>query len=447
MTRVAAQGPWDIQVWRSMVQRTDAIAQSLSPKQAALILSALAKVRHRDESFLRRFTLRFAPALVSRAELLDLCGIVSSLSLLGTYSKELYTCMAQQLLVMTSRMDARQISLVANAYAKVRHADPELMERLLAQVPRRAKQFDARDASILLNAFAQLDSGRPGDGILGRGCGSDATAQHFEALLLRLPNLLPDASLQSLTLIVNALAQLRLGQKDVLDLLVEELVSDTRRLDRLTPRQLAMVFNAAGRLQIFEPRLLDALTSRVRAGARGLDPQSLCVVANAGAKLRLGVETFAALSEQVPRHVSRLSGRHVAMLCHAWARAHVHSDDLFSLLALRLAQLAGDLSAREVAMCAYGYAHFRKAPSDLFEMLLSRFAALWRDGQVGEGELLMMANALGRVGWGDPVVAGALREYMVGEPGLANVTPQTRIVFGLPEFTPVWRPVSDEGGV
>mmetsp|Transcript_29971 Transcript_29971/g.93808 ORF Transcript_29971/g.93808 Transcript_29971/m.93808 type:complete len:530 (-) Transcript_29971:13-1602(-) len=427
-TRVAACGPHDPTVWRKLVSRADVIAHSFTAKQAALVLSALARAQHRGESFLRRFSVRFAPSLLQEAELLDLCGIISSLSQLGAYSKETFALAAKRAAVATPQMDARQISLVANAFVRVGHADRELFERLLHQVPRRLRGCTARDIAVLLNALAQLP------GLLPDELPATSLEPQLEAIALRLPNLLPTADLHSLTLILNAFAQLGFVQKDVLDLIVEELLSDKEHLRRITPRQLAMVLNTAARLQLYEPRLLDALVLQIRLRAKALDAHSLCVVANACAKLpALGVETFQALYTQVPRLLTRFSGRQLAMLCHAWGKAHVHNDDLFALLALPLARKAKELTAYEVALTVYGYAHFRKAPPEIFGPLLERFAALLESEHdtVKDGVLLMLANALGRVGWRDAAVAKRLQDYVAREPSMRNVLPQTAAVFEL----------------
>lgn len=426
MQRVAVDGPHDPAVWRKLVARADVIAHSLTAKQAALALSAMARAQHREESFLRRFCVRFVPSLSATAEPLDLCGIVSSLSQLGTYCEETYGLLASRIIDVAPQLDARQLSLVANAFARVGHADRELFERLLAQVPRKILQFEARDVAVLLNA---LTSAR---GLHGKESGA-ATSAHLDAVALRLQDILPKADTHSLALIFNAFAQLRIEQKDALDLLVEELLSSRDRLARMAPRQVAMVLNAAAKLQLFEPKLLDALAVRVRSCARDLDPQSLCLVANACAKLRLGVDTFGALYEQVPRRLSQLSGRQLAMLCHAWAKGHVHNDDLFALLALPLAQKAGELASHEVAITIYGYAHFRKKPAGLFGPLLARSAVLLDEEAMSESDVLMLANALGRIGLRDEAVAKALQAYSAREPSLANLSPQAIAVFSLVE--------------
>jgi len=211
----------------------------------------------------------------------------------------------------------------------------------------------------------------------------------------------------------------------------EELLGDELRFQHMTPRQLAMVLNAAARLQLYEPRLLEALVAQVRARARSLDAQGLCVVANACAKLQLGVETFQVLYTQVPRHLARLTGRQLAMLCHAWAKAHQHNDDLFSLLALPLAQRASGLAPHEVAIVIYGYAHFKKVPPELFGPLLERFSTHIDAEAVSVADLLMVVNALGRVGHHDSQVAHALEGYVRREPSLRNLCPQALATFGL----------------
>lgn len=427
-TRVAACGPRDPTVWRKLVSRADVIAHSFTAKQAALVLSALARAQHRSESFLRRFSVRFAPSLLQEAELIDLCGIISSLSQLGAYSKETFALSAKRAAEAAPQMDARQISLVANAFVRAGHADRELFERLLLQVPRKLRGCTGRDAAVLLNALAQLP------GLLPDELPAASLEPQLEAIALRMPDLLPTADLHSLTLILNAFAQLSFMQKDAVDLVVGELLHGREGLKRMTPRQLAMVLNAAARLQLYEPRLLDALVMQIRLRAKALDAQSLCVVANACAKLpALGVETFQALYAQVPRHLTRFSGRQLAMLCHAWGKAHIHNDDLFALLALPLTQKAGELTAYEVALTVYGYAHFRKAPPELFGPLMQRFAALLEAerGAVDDGVLLMLGNSLGRVGWRDAAVAHALQDYVAREPSMRNVLPQTVAVFGL----------------
>lgn len=423
--RVAANGPHDPMVWRRLVARADVIAHSFTSKQAALVLSAMARAQHRNESFLRRFTVKFIPSLVEDAEVIDLCGIISGLSQLGSYCEETYALAARRATATAPQMDARQVSLVANAFVKVGHADAELFRRLLQQVPRRLPKCNGRDVAVLLNAIAQMP------GLLAQSLEADSLEPHLHKVALHLPALLPKADLHSLALILNAFAQLNYMQKDVLDLIVEELLLDMRRFKHMTPRQLAMVLNAAARLQIFEPRLIEALAAQVRLCARGLDAQSLCIIANACARLpSLGVETFQTLYVQVPRHLSRLSGRQLAMLCHAWARAHVHNDDLFALMALPLVKHAGSLSAYEVALCVYGYAHFKKSPPELFGPLLHRFVFLLGNGKVVETELLMLGNALGRVGWQDASVATALRRYLSDIPG-RSLPPATMATFRL----------------
>merc|ERR1712048_951218 len=111
-----------------------------------------------------------------------------------------------------------------------------------------------------------------------------------------------------------------------------------------------MVLNAAAKLQLYQAELLEALVAQVRAKAREFDAQALSIVANASAKLNLGVENFKVLFLQVPRLLAKLNGRQLAMLCHAWAKAHVHNDDLFALLALPLTRHASSLRAHDVAI-------------------------------------------------------------------------------------------------
>eukprot|EP00927_Polykrikos_kofoidii_P045379 TRINITY_DN39336_c0_g1_i1.p1 TRINITY_DN39336_c0_g1~~TRINITY_DN39336_c0_g1_i1.p1 ORF type:complete len:596 (+),score=89.98 TRINITY_DN39336_c0_g1_i1:94-1881(+) len=443
MHRVASDGPRDPAVWRRLVARADVIAHSMTTKQAALTLSALARVQYRDESFLRRFCVRFVPSLLPDAELIDLCGIVSSLSQLGAYNQETFNLLAKRAVATVPQMDPRQLSLVANAFSRVGHADRELFERILVHMSRRLTRFDARDIAVLLNALCH------GAARSSLGAHQDVAAEaeadsiempnrrqgideQLEAVALRLPDLLPTADLHSLALILNAFAQLGFTQKDALDLIIDELLSDERsRLDHITPRQLSMLLNAAGKLQLFEPRLLEALAGKVRVCAPDLDAQALCVVANACAKLRFGVDTFGVLYAQVPRRLARLNGRQLAMLAHAWAKAHIHNDDLFALLALPLAQRADELLAHEVAITVYGYAHFRKAPEELFGKLLRRFAELLKKGGVKDGDLLMVGNALGRVGVRDEAVAECLVAYVRREPGYYNLSPQAIATYAL----------------
>ncbi|CAE8612281.1 unnamed protein product [Polarella glacialis] len=437
--RVASHGPKDPLVWKKLAARADVIAHSLTPKQAALILSAMVRSGQRPESFLRRFSVKFVPSLIDQADLVDLCGIISSLSQLGAYCEESFNLAARRLGEMANQLDARQLSLLVNAYVRCGHHDAELFEKLLKQVPRRLARCTGKDAAVLLNAMAQLphENSEDIDGEeapAARSAVGEALRPALEAIALRLPDLLPEADLHSMTLILNAFAQLGFVQKDVLDLLTEELLASDERLQRLSPRQLAMVLNAAARLQLYEPRLLELLASKVRLSAQGLDSQALCVVANACAKLQLGLPTFQVIYAQVPRHLARLSGRQLAMLCHAWAKAHVHNDDLFALLALPLAQRAGQLTAHEVATAVYGYAHFKKSPPELFTPLLERFSSLLEEGAVRDGDLLMLANALGRVGVQDESVGKAISAYAACAPDIRNLSIQAVATFGLADL-------------
>lgn len=429
---VASRGPNDPTVWKKLVARADVIAHSLTSKQASLILSSMARVQHRDKSFLRRFSVRFAPSLLESAELIDLCGIISSLSQLDAYSEETFDLAVGRLVKGAPQLDLKQISLVANAYVRSGHPDTELLERLLFQVPRRVQKGAGKDVAVLLNSIAQLPGPEVRAGALRpRGVAKEKVEPAVDAIALRLPEVLLAADLHTLTLVLNSFAQLQYTQKDALDLLVEELLRDEARFRRMSSRQLAMVMNAAARLQLFEPKLLEALVGQLRAQRQSFDPQGFCVVANACAKLQLGVETFQVLYSQVPRHLPKLTGRQLAMLCHAWAKAHVHNDDLFALLALPLAKQAASLSPHEVAITVYGYAHFKKSPPELFGPLLDCFGQHLAAQAVSSGDLLMVVNALGRVGRGDPRVAEALEMHVARDPGLRNISPQAIATFGL----------------
>lgn len=432
MQQVATNGPRDQAVWRKLVSRADVIAHSLTSKQVALAITALARAKYRDEAFLRRLCVKFLPSHVESAELLDFCGILSGLSQLDAYSEETFNLFAKRAAATVPQMDARQLSLVANAFARASHKDQELVQRILVQVPRRLDRFTGRDVAVLLNALSQLTP----EAVKGQTKGPSFSQQlppeleePLQALALRLPEILPSADLHSLTLVLNAFAKMRFLQKDALDLLTEDLLSDKARFQQMTPQQLAMVLNASAKLQLYEPQLLDALIAQIRIKARLLDAQGFCVVANAAAKLRLGVETFGVLYTQVPRLLTRLSGRQVAMLCHSWAKAHVHNDDLFDLLALPLAQRTEGLTAHEVAIAVYGYAHFRKAPPDLMEPLVNRFAALLESQSASDTDLLMLSNALGRVGWRDERIAEALQEYSHRTSSLDHLSPQALAIF------------------
>lgn len=424
MQKVSVQGPHDDAVWRRMLRRADAIAHSFTAKHTALMLTAMVRARHRDEKFLNRLTTRFIPSLVPDADLVDMCGIASGLSQLNIYQEATFDLIAERVLEASPVMDAKQISLVANAFVRVGHASDNLLLALVRQVPRRLGQFTAREVAVLLNALSQLpkDAGNLGEEL----------REQLEAISVRLPELLPDADLHSLTLLLNAFSKLNIASKDTLDLLSSELLLDPSRLKRLTPQQLSMVLNAAARLQLLDPRLLDALSSQVRMQARTLDAHAFCVVANAAAKLRLGVETFQALDAQVPRLLQRFSGRQLAMMCHAWAKAHIHNDDLFSLLELPFRKKADELSPHEIALTLYGYAHFRKNPPELFGILLQRLEdCLSGEGVIGDQDLLMIGNALGRVGWCNPVVQDALQRYVSREPNFLYVSPPAISTFKL----------------
>eukprot|EP00434_Breviolum_minutum_P033109 symbB.v1.2.029294.t1/scaffold3126.1/size62979/2 len=395
--KIAERGPKDPAVWKRLIARADVIAHSLTAKQASLILSSMARSRHSQETFLHRFNLKFAPSLVSQAEIIDLCGIVSSLSQLESYQEELFLVASKRLQEVAPQLDARQVSLMFNAFVKAGHLDMTLFQRLLKQVPRKISKFTAKDAAILLNALAQVPDFQIKDWADEASNGTITEVKKaLEVLALRLPQLLPRADMHSLALIMNGFAQLQYVQKDLLDLLSQELLLNEEKLAKLTPLQLAMVLNAIARLQLHEPRLVELLSAAVRSGAQALDPQGFCLVANASAKLQLGLETFQVLYARLPRLLARFSGRQVAMICHAWAKAHIHNDDLFELLVLPLTSHAARLEAHEVAIAIFGYAHFRKSPKELFDVLLERFRNLLSDQAVSEEDLFMVANALGR---------------------------------------------------
>jgi len=182
--RVAANGPNDPVVWKKLVARADVIAHSLTAKQASLVLSALARAQHRNESSLRRFSVKFVPSLVQTAELIDLCGIVSSLSQLKCYREETFDLAVARFKESAAHLDLRQLSLVAYAIVRVGHTDIDLLRSLLEQVPRRLRQQSAsreaaRDVALLLNALAQVPTKE------GHGSPTAELATTLEAAALR----------------------------------------------------------------------------------------------------------------------------------------------------------------------------------------------------------------------------------------------------------------------
>eukprot|EP00746_Dinoflagellata_sp_MGD_P054816 gnl/MRDRNA2_/MRDRNA2_239451_c0_seq1.p1 gnl/MRDRNA2_/MRDRNA2_239451_c0~~gnl/MRDRNA2_/MRDRNA2_239451_c0_seq1.p1 ORF type:complete len:429 (+),score=84.89 gnl/MRDRNA2_/MRDRNA2_239451_c0_seq1:79-1287(+) len=399
----------------------------------------MVKAQQRPESFLQRLCTDFVPKLINRAEPLDLCGIVSGMSLLDIYHRDTFNLTASRAATFVKDMDSRQISLLANAFARQSHQDKELFQSLLDQVPRILDTSSGKDVAVLLNSLAQI-SGHAEDGTStvsiasfkqSSNGGMDAANDSLIAALgEKLPTLLPKMDVLSLVLTLNAFARINLEQKDCLDLLVEELLIP-ERLQKATAQQLAMILNASGKIRLYEPNLLSSLAGQLRLKGHRLDAHGICVVANASARLKLGVDTFQGLYEHLPRFAGTLSGQQIGMLCHAWASAHIYNDDLFALLKVPLAREFPRLTAHQVALIAYGYAHFRKGDEDVFDPLVDRFRQLLSEDQVSHLDLLMLSNALGRINRHDDAVEVALKEYAARNDSMGHLTPQAIRTFNI----------------
>merc|ERR1712118_149413 len=136
---------------------------------------------------------------MGRAEPLDLCGIVSGLSLLDAYKPQTFSLVAKRATVLVHDLDARQLSLLSNAFARQSHRDPELFISLLQQVPRMLGHSSGRDVAVLLNSLAQI-SGNTGDYETENPSHGDGMqlAAPLSAIGERLPELLPTMDLLSL---------------------------------------------------------------------------------------------------------------------------------------------------------------------------------------------------------------------------------------------------------
>lgn len=182
-----------------------------------------------------------------------------------------------------------------------------------------------------------------------------------------------------------------------------------------------MIFNAAGKLRLFYPHLIDQLIVSVRQMRNKLDPLSLCLICNAAAKLRLPAEIFQDLYETVPRLLGSMSPAQLAMLAHAWASAHVYNDDLYNLLKFRLEEDMASLDAHSLALVAYGFAHFHK---ELPKGHTERLHEILRTG-MGDKDILMTANAYGRLGKFDVPLKENLRKLE----NRYNISPKTKILY------------------
>jgi len=408
MQKLALGGPHDHATWKKVISRAEVIAHSFTPKDTALMINAFAKARKvvpKNEMgrFLRRFIKEYAMQTIESASAMDLAQMAHGFSACEVATTDLFMCLSSRIQQLGSPLDAQQISLVANAFSREKHVDSALVKHLLYQAEREEvlSTLQGQSLALLLNALSQLSEDR---------C-------DIPTALIRKASEV-DMDITSLALVLNSFARLRQGDKDTLDLLCEQVVE---KLPTASPRQVGMIFNAAGKLGLFHPHLIDQLIVHVHQLRNRFDPLSLCLICNAAAKLRLPAEIFQNLYESVPKHIGSMSAAQLAMLAHAWASAHVYNDDLYELLKGKLEEEMGSLDAHSLALIAYGFAHFKK---DLPHGHCERLHALLHT-DIKDRDMLMIANAYGRLGIVDANLQEALRKLSDRD----NLSPKTKLLY------------------
>lgn len=306
-------------------------------------------------------------------------------------------------LIAVGSLDGQQLSLVANAFAKEEHVDRSLLCHLSRQAerPEVVDALNAHSLALFLNALAQ---------------NADDEIKVPAALIRKAPEI--DMDITSLSLVLNSLARLKQFDKDSIDLLAQQV---EEKMHMATPRQVGMIFNAVPKLHMYHPTLIDSLVVRMRRVRTKLDAQSLVLVCNAAAKLRLSPEIFQDLYDTVPRLLGSMKASQLSVLSHAWAKAHVYNDDLYELLKMQLERLMKDVDVQALALTAYGFAHFRKDfPKGLTERLLEHL-----DGEVPDIYLFMIVNAYSRLG----IVNEKLKAVLIQADAKEHLSPKAQSLY------------------
>uniref|UniRef100_A0A0G4HGE4 Uncharacterized protein n=1 Tax=Chromera velia CCMP2878 TaxID=1169474 RepID=A0A0G4HGE4_9ALVE len=281
------------------------------------------------------------------------------------------------------------------------------------------------------------------------------------ALSAKTAEALCEMDLLSLTIALNAFARLGGCSADTLDLTMLEVV---KHLPQASGRQLALLLNSATKISqsrtLDHPQFLPAILHSVRRVASSMDLHSVCLVANALARLRLRdiplfdllYEAAAVVIHNVSQGVDSARGAVVglqgegaggveplqlAMLAHAWARAHVHNDDLFEILRVPISKVAGRMTGHELSLVVFAYCHFQKFDVAFFGPLVGRLHDMLKAGQLSGPDTVMLFNALARVG----ALYEPLRSALLGLPksGLEReilpfLTPRTHAVYRITEL-------------
>lgn len=123
MREVSLRGPNDAETWQQLCSRGDVIVKSFNPKQAALVLNSLARVKSKgilEVDFIRRFVHKFLPAIVTDCNALDTAQILHALSEFKSIVKiEIFEQVADRVTACASQLDERGVSMVATAVSRV----------------------------------------------------------------------------------------------------------------------------------------------------------------------------------------------------------------------------------------------------------------------------------------------------------------------------------------
>jgi hypothetical protein len=279
MREVSLRGPNDPQTWTHLVSRADMIAPSFNPKQAALMMNSLARIKIETEGpvelFIRRYMRRFLSEIIPNCSPLDLAQVVHAI---GSFSRH-HDCISSNLIqdidsALTQRiprMDDKEISMTACGLASVDSlGSSDVVRALLDASIQLGNQLTDRTLAQVLNLA----------GIRGYSC----EALVAQELVRRIPNM----NQRSLILSLNAVSRLGIKNNAMVSVLSETIMNPGSQLVAIPFHQLTLLLRSLQKQGMAKSdplclhRIMDSL---IRSDFNNQNTGALCAFVNCASRL------------------------------------------------------------------------------------------------------------------------------------------------------------------
>lgn len=230
MREVSIRGPHDTEIWSRLLSRADMIAHSFNPKQTALVVNSLARMKSSNframiespdliNPFMTRFDKKFLASVIQHSSALDIAQIAHGFEVLGTrMTSRNFSSLLAKITQLASHMDTSSVSMCALALSHETGCEDDKVKCLEALVSRIMgnDQINEQCLAQMLRACATVP-------------GQSRIVKIVEEMCMKNLPMIETMSIRGLCVCLNSLAKLKMVDRPVVNEIII-LVAD--RVDR-----------------------------------------------------------------------------------------------------------------------------------------------------------------------------------------------------------------------